>query len=339
MRRGLLGVFCVSVAGLVATGCDDSPPPKNPFDPPASATKAPPPVTEVPKPKGPPELSIDDLGPKVGFTRVLLDKPEGREKLARELDDTKEHFDGKEATLSVVRKAKLAHVVAMVSGLEKVGVTKIIIKTETRKELALIALGNALSRPQALKPGSKARAEQLQQQGVLGVPAGLGLAEKQRHEPGPATLYIESNQQDCATAQHGQARSVRRLVRRRHRRIGETPDPQVLQAPVEPWKFIHGDVRQHLGIADRESAACRDHAFDTPAVLAEQRNAGRVASEFVAQRFQRGGQNRVCLPGHHVLQIDCQLRIQDVEATRGTGADRILHAGDCEPMIHVCRGF
>ncbi|MEZ4227214.1 MAG: biopolymer transporter ExbD [Polyangiaceae bacterium] len=134
MRRGLLGVFCVSVAGLVATGCDDSPPPKNPFDPPASATKAPPPVTEVPKPKGPPELSIDDLGPKVGFTRVLLDKPEGREKLARELDDTKEHFDGKEATLSVVRKAKLAHVVAMVSGLEKVGVTKIIIKTETRKE-------------------------------------------------------------------------------------------------------------------------------------------------------------------------------------------------------------
>ena len=91
---------------LVAFGCDDKPQ-KNPFDPPPKETKEPPPITEVPKPKGPPELAIDDMGPKVGFTRILLDKPEGKSKLEKELQDNKAAYDGKEATLSIVRRGLL----------------------------------------------------------------------------------------------------------------------------------------------------------------------------------------------------------------------------------------
>jgi biopolymer transport protein ExbD len=136
MSRSLRFVVGCGVALIwpLLAGCDESPPPKNPFDPSPSATKMPPPVTEAPRPKTAPLLSIDDLGPKIGYSRVLLDKPEGREKLDKELEEHKSHFEGKDTSLAVIRKAKLAHVVTMMTALEKIGVTKVTIKTETRKE-------------------------------------------------------------------------------------------------------------------------------------------------------------------------------------------------------------
>ncbi len=130
--RFLFGFGLALVWPLAA--CDDSPPPKNPFDPSPSATKTPPPVTAAPKPKTAPLLSIDDMGVKIGYSQVLLDKPEGRDKLDRELEEHKSHFEGKETSLAVVRKAKLNHVVTMVTALEKIGVTQVTVKTETRKE-------------------------------------------------------------------------------------------------------------------------------------------------------------------------------------------------------------
>lgn len=127
-------VTLAAFGALSLAGCDDPPKKTNPFDPP------PKPTVEVPKdagtaqPKGPPELAIDELGPKVGFTRVLLDKPEGKDKLLKELGDVKQYIDGKEATLSVIRNAKMATVIAFMEALGKVGASKVIVKTETRKE-------------------------------------------------------------------------------------------------------------------------------------------------------------------------------------------------------------
>jgi len=141
----LCTAFALCLGALA--GCDDSPPPKNPFEPPPKDTVAPPKLTAPPKPKGPPELAIDELGPKVGFSRVLLDKPEGRDKLAKEIKEIKEHYDGKEATLSVIRKAKMVWVMTMMQELGKIGATKVIIKTDTReefpKELAFTPLARA----------------------------------------------------------------------------------------------------------------------------------------------------------------------------------------------------
>lgn len=127
-------VLLATVVFAAAVGCDEAKKPKNPFEPPPKQTVEPPKTTEVPKPKGPPELAIDDLGPKVGFTRVLLDKPEGRDRLAKELAENKQHYEGKEASLSVIRKAKMIWVTTMLAELAKVNVTKVLIKTETRKE-------------------------------------------------------------------------------------------------------------------------------------------------------------------------------------------------------------
>ncbi|MGC4063740.1 MAG: hypothetical protein QM784_03680 [Polyangiaceae bacterium] len=82
-------------------GCDDPAPKKNPFDPPKDAPVKPPPVTEVTKPKGPTELSVDNMSPKIGFSRVLLQKPTDREKLKNEIATVRSEFEGKETVLSV----------------------------------------------------------------------------------------------------------------------------------------------------------------------------------------------------------------------------------------------
>ncbi len=123
-----------SLLGLCVAGCDDSPPPRNPFDPPADAPKKPPPITEVPKPKGPPELVIDTLSPKVGFSRVLLNKPDDRAKLRKAIEEVKDEFSGKEARVVVDRNTNPSWVIAMLEELGRIGASPLIVRTESRKE-------------------------------------------------------------------------------------------------------------------------------------------------------------------------------------------------------------
>jgi hypothetical protein len=131
-RTRFLGAVFLALA--LPLGCDDPPKRTNPFDPPPDKPKQPPRLTEPPKPTGPPHLTIDTLGPKVGFNRALLDKPEGRAQLSQEVAAVRQHFEGKEAPVIVDRKAKISWVIAMIDELGKVGVTAVKVKTETRKE-------------------------------------------------------------------------------------------------------------------------------------------------------------------------------------------------------------
>jgi len=127
-------LFAAVTLAALAAGCDDSPPPKNPFATSAKATVDPPKDAGPPTPSGPPEISIDDLGPKIGFTRVLLDKPEGRDRLASEIAQNKQHWEGKEAKVSAVRNAKMVWMMTLMNELGKIGVSKVVVKTETRKD-------------------------------------------------------------------------------------------------------------------------------------------------------------------------------------------------------------
>ena len=131
--------LCVLVAGLslalptVFGGCD-SQPQRNPFDPPPNAPKQPPPITEVPKPPGPPELRIDSLSPLVGFTRVLLNKPTDREKLAAELEKNRQYFSSGNVPLAVDRDAQIPMVTVMVEELSALGASTVTVTTPTRPE-------------------------------------------------------------------------------------------------------------------------------------------------------------------------------------------------------------
>lgn len=131
MHRLRLFAFVVLVSGAIG-GCD-SKPKTNPFET-KKDTIAPPPITEPPKPKGPPELTVSAEGPKVGWTYILLDKPDGKQKLAQEIGANAEYVSGKDVPLRVDRNAKLAHVGEMVSALAAGGAASIVVSTETRPE-------------------------------------------------------------------------------------------------------------------------------------------------------------------------------------------------------------
>lgn len=133
--RALAATLSLFVTALVV-GCDDAPPPRNPFDPGPNAAKQPPPIKEIPKPKGPPELHVDSLSPKVGFSRMLLQKPEDREKLRKELEANREYFSSGDVPLRADREAHPDWVVAMVQEIAALGADRITVTTPTRPEFS-----------------------------------------------------------------------------------------------------------------------------------------------------------------------------------------------------------
>jgi len=128
-----LGTWLFAAVSWLALACD-SKPQKNPFDPPPDAPKKPPPVTEPVKPKGPPELSVDNLSPKVGFSRVLLKQPTDREKLRKEVEQIRSEYQNKEAVVTVDRNADPKMVIALLEELARIDAAPLIVKTSSRTE-------------------------------------------------------------------------------------------------------------------------------------------------------------------------------------------------------------
>jgi len=129
MRRPRLSLLLL---GGFVVACDSKPAP-NPFET-KKDTVEPPAITAPPKPTGPPELTVSAEGPKVGWTYILLDKPDGKQKLASELAANKEYFSGKDVPLRADRNAKLAYVAEMIKALSEGGAATVVVSTETRTE-------------------------------------------------------------------------------------------------------------------------------------------------------------------------------------------------------------
>jgi hypothetical protein len=133
MRFRALVASLSLVLPTIVGGCD-SEPERNPFDPPPNAPKQPPPITELPKPAGPPELRIDSLSPLVGFTRILLNKPDDRDKLRAELEKNRKYFSSGDVPLAVDRDAQIPMVSVMVQELSALGASTVTVTTPTRPE-------------------------------------------------------------------------------------------------------------------------------------------------------------------------------------------------------------
>jgi biopolymer transport protein ExbD len=134
MNWARLLVTPLVAACVLVTGCDDAEKRKNPFDPPPDKPKQPPPLTEETRPKPPPELTIDELSPQVGFSRVILKKASDREKLATELAETKEHWQGKVVPVRIDRKANVDWVMTLFGELSRVGAEAFEVSTDTRDD-------------------------------------------------------------------------------------------------------------------------------------------------------------------------------------------------------------
>jgi biopolymer transport protein ExbD len=123
-------VLILLTSGLGA--CESKPAP-NPFET-KKDTVEPPPLKEAPKPKGPPEFSVSAEGPKVGYTYIMLDKAEGKKKLADEITANAVFVSGKDVAVRVERQAKLPVVSEMMLALAAGGATTLTVATESRPE-------------------------------------------------------------------------------------------------------------------------------------------------------------------------------------------------------------
>ncbi len=135
-KRRYCSLVALFLSVVVLASCDDDKPQRNPFDPPPDAPKLPPPVTEPPKPEGPPELSLDSVGPKVGFTRIVLQKAEDYDKLQKEIQGVRDQFNGKDVHVVASRDTNTQWVVAMLKDLEAIGASALYVRTQTRKEFS-----------------------------------------------------------------------------------------------------------------------------------------------------------------------------------------------------------
>ena len=96
----------------------------------------PPAVTAPPKPEGPPELSLDATGPKVGFSRIVLQKAEDFDKLQKGIQGVRDKFSGKDVHVIASRDTNTEWVVTMLKDLEGIGATGLFVRTPTRKEFS-----------------------------------------------------------------------------------------------------------------------------------------------------------------------------------------------------------
>ncbi len=131
MRLSKLLLPSLVLALCASTGCDDAKkaPPTASATPPAESAPV-----EPAKPKGPPQFVVNSVGAKVGFSLILLDKPDGPGRLEKELSGANKYIDGKDVLLKADRKSKMKAVITMVSALAKHGAKTIHIKTQTREE-------------------------------------------------------------------------------------------------------------------------------------------------------------------------------------------------------------
>lgn len=133
MKRSFVRLLASALGALaLLLACKEKPKPSTASEP-ALASAAPGPAASSP-PNAQPELAVDGLGAKLGFSRILLDRAEGQERLRQELGQQRAAFAGKEVTIKADRSAKLPYVARLVEELGALSASPIRIKTETRKE-------------------------------------------------------------------------------------------------------------------------------------------------------------------------------------------------------------
>lgn len=123
---------------LACTACET---PEKPAAKPAAQVEADEPEPEpAPPPPTPPTFSIDELGPKVRFSRAVITDDSGQprvqgiEQLRKDLLAEKDHISGKDILLTVGRKASPTWVTMYLAELGTLGPSGVRIGTETRSE-------------------------------------------------------------------------------------------------------------------------------------------------------------------------------------------------------------
>lgn len=139
--RLLAAAIGLALCGF-GVGCDDK---KNDKKKETAEASAPTPETTEPEPvaalpKGPPELSVDEVSPRVGFSRTVVMKPDGSPnpdglaELRAKLEEAKEHIAEQDVVVRVHRQARPGWVTTYLNELGKLGPKSVAVETDTRPD-------------------------------------------------------------------------------------------------------------------------------------------------------------------------------------------------------------
>ena len=127
----------IALTSVLGTGACDEPEAPQPLkNAELKLESASPPAEDSPpdKAKTAPTFEVDESSAKLGYSRYLVDRADGLEKLRTALEAHKAHIDGKDVVLTIDRQAKLTWVTTYLKELEAVGARAFEIKTPTRAD-------------------------------------------------------------------------------------------------------------------------------------------------------------------------------------------------------------
>lgn len=137
-RRTLRSLLLTTSLTAALVACEEKKETPAPSTDPAKAEEPAEPTPPVPQ--GPPEFAVDDVSPRVGFSRTVVLKPDGKPnpegltQLRQKLEEAKSHIHQKQVVVKVHRQAKPAWVTTYLNEIGKLEPSGVTVETETRPD-------------------------------------------------------------------------------------------------------------------------------------------------------------------------------------------------------------
>ncbi len=198
-----------------------------------------------------------------------------------------------------------------------VEIPQAVVRAREREVVTFLHVLEVLAHANALEAGRKARADELEQQVLVDIPALARAGRCQAHESGDAAPHRKADQQQRADLQLREAQGFAALFGFRIAGIAIFQDADMAEARPEPGHRFERlgleDLRRTLG----EHALRNRDARDTGAVLGEAREENSVGGGGGAQIVEilRDAGGHVL--ARHALELDRDLGAGDVESKRG----------------------
>ena len=187
-----------------------------------------------------------------------------------------------------------------------------------RQRIALLELGQVTLHAQALEAGGEARADQLEHQVQVGVPAVLArLRREQRDEAIDAIVQRHPAHEGGAHVELDQARRIGRVLATRVKGVADLGEPQVLELAGQHRQAVGGIAFQDLRIERcHQTSGCGD-PLDDLALAVEQRDADGVDAGCFTQRVEVALDAIVARFAGEAYEVDGDLGDEHVETDGG----------------------
>ena len=211
-----------------------------------------------------------------------------------------------------------------------------------RQRVAFLEPGDVARDAQALEASGEARADELEQQVQVRVPAVAWLRRAERHETVHAAVQRQPANQQRAHAELGEARGVDGEIASRGQRVAHLQDAQVAERAGEVRQPLDRVALHHLRVEWGEEPGGAGYPLDGLLLGIEERDADRVGAGCFAQRLEVALDAVVTGFAGQRLEIDGDLGGEDIESDCGAAAipEDVLRGEEVGAVLRVAHvGF